>query len=284
MLSGPFLSKDWMGATGSFEEAETVMVGLPYDGTCSFKPGTRFAPQEIRTASIGIETYSPIFGGDMEELSFYDAGDLDFPFGNRDEVLSMIEKAATEVYDAGKKWLGVGGEHLVTLPAVKSCFEKYPDLAIIHFDAHADLRMEYLDEELSHSTVMRRISEFVTPENIIQFGIRSGTKEEFRWMNAHNSLCRYEKDFPQWIKRFENKPVYLTIDLDVLDPSIFPGTGTPEPGGLTYNELINKLVMLKELNIVGADVVELSPHYDPSGVSTITAAKVIREVLFLINP
>lgn len=282
MLTGPFLSKDWMGATNKFESAGCVMVGLPYDGTCSFRPGTRFAPQEIRTASIGLETYSPVFGRDMEEISFYDAGDLDLPFGNREKALSMIEKTALEVYAAGKKWLGIGGEHLVTLPAVKACQEKHPDLAIIHFDAHADLREEYLGEELSHSTVIRRISEFVKPENIIQFGIRSGTKDEFRWMSAHNSLCRYENEFPQWIKRFENKPVYLTIDLDVLDPSIFPGTGTPEPGGMTYNELISRLTMLQGFNIVGADVVELSPHYDMSGVSTITAAKVIREVLFLL--
>lgn len=282
MLSGHFLSKDWMGATNAFEDADCVMVGLPYDGTCSFKPGTRFAPQEIRTASIGLETYSPVFGRDMEEIKFYDAGDLDFPFGNRERALSMIEKTAQEVYSAGKKWLGIGGEHLVTLPAVKACYEKYPDLAVIQFDAHADLRADYLGEELSHSTVIRRISEFIKPKNIIQYGVRSGTKDEFEWMQDNKTLFSSRKDLENRISTLKDQPVYLTIDLDVLDPSIFPGTGTPEPGGMNYNKLLNKLVLLEGLNIVGADVVELSPHYDMSGVSTITAAKVIREVLFLL--
>jgi agmatinase len=283
MLSVSFLSKDWMGATGSFEEADCVMVGLPYDGTCSFKPGARFAPQEIRTASIGIETYSPVFGRDMEEIKFYDAGDLDFPFGNRGKVLSMIETTAREVYAANKKWLGVGGEHLVTLPVVKACREKHPDLAVIHFDAHTDLRMDYLGEELSHSAVIRRVSEVIKPENLIQMGIRSGMKDEFDWMKEHNTLYADEAAFSDRVKQLKKQPVFLTIDLDVLDPSIFSGTGTPEPGGMSYNELIGRLAMLKGLNIVGADVVELSPHYDPSGVSTITAAKVIREVLFLLG-
>ncbi len=281
MLTGPFLSKNWMGSVESFNEADCIMVGLPYDGTCSFRPGARFAPQEIRLASYGIETYSPVFDKDLSEIKFYDAGDIEFEFGDREDSLFKIERAAKETYLQNKKWLGIGGEHLVTFPAVKACLEKYPDLNIIHFDAHTDLINAYLNQKLSHAAVMRRILELISPENLIQTGIRSGTKEEFEWIKENKTLFNDEESFAERIAKLNNKPVYLSVDLDVLDPSIFCGTGTPEPGGLTFNELIDRLHLLKNLNIVGADVVELSPHYDMSGVSTITAAKVIREVLFL---
>jgi len=270
-----------MGSVESFNEADCIMVGLPYDGTCSFRPGARFAPQEIRLASYGIETYSPVFDKDLSEIKFYDAGDIEFEFGDREDSLFKIERAAKETYLQNKKWLGIGGEHLVTFPAVKACLEKYPDLNIIHFDAHTDLINAYLNQKLSHAAVMRRILELISPENLIQTGIRSGTKEEFEWIKENKTLFNDEESFAERIAKLNNKPVYLSVDLDVLDPSIFCGTGTPEPGGLTFNELIDRLHLLKNLNIVGADVVELSPHYDMSGVSTITAAKVIREVLFL---
>jgi len=280
MLTGPFLSKNWMCSIESFDEAEIVMVGLPYDGTCCSRPGTRFGPQEIRLASIDIESYSPIFNKDLADIKFYDAGELEFQFGNRDDALLKIECAARETFSVGKKWFGVGGEHLVTLPAVKACHEKYPELAVIHFDAHADLNETFLNESLSHATVVKRICDFVNPKNLSQIGIRSGTKDEYDWIKQHNTLVHSPG---QLLDRVQNKPVYLTIDLDALDPSVLPGTGTPEPGGLSFNDLMLWLVSIRGLNIVGADVVELSPHYDRSGVSTITAAKVIREVLFVAN-
>lgn len=283
MLTGPFLPKNWLGAVEEFDRADCVMVGLPYDGTCSFRPGTRFAPQEIRLASQGIETYSPAMDKDINDIKFYDAGELEFQFGNRDDTISKIERAAQETFSQNKKWIGVGGEHLVTLPAVKACYEKHPDLTVIQFDAHTDLIDEYLGEKLSHATVMRRISEFVAHENIIQTGLRSGTKEEFDWIKENKTMFNTNEEFSKRVKQLNNTPVYLTIDLDVLDPSIFSGTGTPEPGGLSFNGFMNRLYMLKELNIVGADVVELSPHYDNSGVSTITAARIIREVLLILG-
>ncbi len=279
MLTGPFLPRSWLGSVNEIEKADCIMVGLPYDGTCSFRPGTRFAPQEIRLASQGIETYSPILGKDLSESKFYDAGELEFQPANKEDTLFKIERAAREVFFENKKWLGVGGEHLITLPAVKACFEKHPDVAIIQFDAHADLIKDYMGEKLSHATVIRRISEFINPKNIIQTGIRSGTKEEFQWIMKNKTLFNSDEEFINRIKNLNDTPVYLTIDLDVLDPSVLKGTGTPEPGGMSFKELAGRFIALKNLNIVGADIVELSPHYDPSGVSTITAAKVIREVL-----
>lgn len=270
-----------MGAVENFADARWVMVGLPYDGTCSYRPGTRFGPAAIREASWGLETYSPYQDKDLESVPFYDAGDLEFPFGNREETLSRIHHAATEVLAADKRWLGIGGEHLVTYPVIQAYVEKYPDLAILHFDAHADLREDYLGETLSHATVLRRCVELISPDRLVQVGIRSAPAEEFAWMHQHDTLVKSLADFPQALQRLAGKPVFLTIDLDVLDPSVLPGTGTPEPGGLQFSELLDWLLACRELHLVGADVVELSPHYDASGVSTAVATKVIREVLLL---
>lgn len=281
MLTGDFLSKNWPCSKENFEDADWVMVGLPYDGTCSYRPGTRFAPEMIRHAALGLEDYSPYQDKDLSEVAFYDAGELDLPFGNRDKVLEMIYTATKETLDADKKWLGIGGEHLVTLPALEAYSKKYKELYVIHFDAHTDLREEYLGEKLSHATVMRRISEIISPERLMQIGIRSGTREEFQWMKKHNTLINDRSQIPEIIQRLAGKNVFISIDLDVLDPGIFSGTGTPEPGGMSFNELISWVVAFSGLNIVGADVVELAPNYDTSGVSTVTAAKVIRELLLL---
>lgn len=283
MLKVPFLPRNWTNSTENFDEADCVMVGLPYDGTCSYRPGARFGPELIRIASYGLESYSPIQERDLDDVKFYDAGEIEFQLGNREDSLQKIETAAEETLLHNKKWLGVGGEHLVTFPAIKAYSKKYPELYVIHFDAHADVREDYIEEKLSHACVMRRISEIITPDNLIQIGIRSGTQEEFEWMKENNTIAKTQEEFKERLKFPENKPVFLSVDLDVLDPSLMSGTGTPEPGGMTYNELMSWLMLLKNLNIVGADVVELSPHYDQSGVSTVTAAKVIREVLLLMN-
>ncbi len=287
MLTGPFLPKNWLASMDLFQDAEWVMVGLPYDGTTSYRPGTRFAPEAIRQASWGLETWSPFFQSDLADVRFYDAGDLELPFGNRDESLARIRQAAEETLQAGKHWFGVGGEHLVTLPVVETYLEKYPDLALLHFDAHGDLREDYLGETLSHATVLRRIVEHpnMSPDRLVQIGIRSGPKEEFDWMRQHETLLHPSgspEALTRALQRLSGRPVFVTLDLDVLDPSIFAGTGTPEPGGLTFVELIEWLKVFKGINMVGADVVELSPHYDSSGVSAVVAAKVVRE-LFLLS-
>ena len=260
------------------------MVGLPYDGTTSNRPGTRFGPAATREASWGLETYSPIWNVDLEdEGRFYDAGELDIPIGNREACLEVMRQACSDVLDANKHWLGVGGEHLVTYPAFSEVVKRYPDLGLLHFDAHADLRDDYLGETLSHATVLRRCVEQINPEHFVQIGIRSGPRDEWNWMRSHNTLCTSIDAAPVYRKRLEGRPVYLTIDLDCLDPSVLPGTGTPEPGGLTYNELLSYLQAFSGLNIVAADVVELSPHYDPTGVSSVVAAKVVRDVLMMVG-
>lgn len=278
MLRGPFLDRTWMGQNPDYESSNIVMLGLPFDGTVSYRPGSRFAPEQIRLASWGLEEYSPFFDKDLADVNFHDAGDLEFPLGNTYKTLEQIEQNVEDIYKDNKKVFGIGGEHLVTLPEVKAVSKFYDDLAIVHFDAHTDLREEYLGEEMSHSAVIRHISKFVKPENIKQIGIRSGMKEEWDFMAKHKTLCKYYSD----LDSLRTKNIFITVDLDCLDTSIMPGTGTPEVGGMTFNELVGWFNYLKEFNIVGADVVELAPDYDSSGVSTAVATKVIRELLMIM--
>lgn len=280
-MNDVFLPKTFSGCDSSFSDAGLVIFGAPFDGTTTFRPGARFAPQAMRTESIGIETYSPYFDVDLTDFLIHDAGDLDLPFGNTKSALDMISVFADRVYSHGKKPVMLGGEHLATLPIAARAVKEYKDLCVIHFDAHTDLRSEYLGEELSHSTVMKRIWDIVGDGRIFQYGIRSGTREEFYWAGeGHTKLSRYDfSGLAEAVKEIGERPVYLTIDLDVLDPSVMPGTGTPEAGGVTFKELIWALRIIRPLNIIGADIVELSPHYDHSGVSTAVACKVVREVL-----
>ncbi len=280
-MSINFLPKKFLGCESEFKEAECVIFGAPFDGTTTFRPGTRFAPQTMRVESIGLETYSPYFDMDIEEYKVCDNGDLDLPFGAVNSALDMIKKEAKLIFDSNKKPIMIGGEHLVSLPVIEEAHKKYKDLCIIHFDAHTDLREHYLGEKLSHSSVMKRVWDFVGDDRIYQFGIRSGTKEEFYWAkDGHTYLNKFNfNTLDEIVEKLKDKPIYLSIDLDVLDPSIMSGTGTTEAGGVSFNELIEAIKLVSNLNIIGADVVELSPHYDNSGVSTAVACKVLREVL-----
>lgn len=277
-MLGPFLDRNWMGQNPDYNSSEIVMLGMPFDGTVSYRSGSRFGPEMIRLSSWGMETYSPYFDKDLEDVNFHDIGDLEFPLGNTDKSLELIKENVEQIYSDKKKVFGVGGEHLVTLPTIQAISKHLDNLAIVHFDAHTDLRKEYLGEEMSHSAVIYHIGELIGFENIKQIGIRSGMKEEFDIMEKFNT--RLNK--PEQLQELKGKNVFITVDLDVLDPSIMSGTGTPEAGGLTFNELIDWLKGLKGLNIIGADVVELAPHYDASGVSTAVAGKVIRELLMCL--
>ena len=275
MLTGPFLDRNWMGENKNYDSADIVMLGLPFDGTVSYRPGSRFAPEQIRLASWGLEEYSPYFNKHLEDCNFHDAGDLEFPLGNTQGSLNLIEKNVKEIYKDGKRVFGIGGEHLVTLPEIQAISEFYNNLAIVHFDAHTDLREEYLGEKLSHSAVIRHSADIIGFENLKQIGIRSGMKEEFELMKKHGTLIHEHHE----LDCLKSKNIFVTVDLDVLDTSIMPGTGTPEAGGLTFKKLVNWFKYLSNFNIVGADVVELAPDYDASGVSTAVATKVIRELL-----
>lgn len=278
MLRGPFLDRNWMAQNPDYNSANIVMLGLPFDGTVSYRSGSRFAPEQIRLASWGLEEYSPIFDKELADVNFHDAGDLEFPLGNTYKSLEQIKDNVEDIYKDEKKVFGIGGEHLVTLPEIQAISKYIDNLAIVHFDAHTDLREEYLGEEMSHSAVIRHISNIIGAENIKQIGIRSGMKEEWDFMQQHNTICHKYSD----LDSIKDKNIFVTVDLDCLDTSIMPGTGTPEPGGMSFNELIGWFKYLKDFNIIGADVVELAPDYDTSGASTAVATKVIRELLMIM--
>lgn len=274
----------FLACEAAFSDAKTVLFGAPFDGTTSFRPGTRFGPSAIRSESFGIETYSPYCDRDLTDCAIYDGGDLELPFGNTERVLSMIEDYTDQVLSAGKRFVMLGGEHLVTLGSLRAVCRRYPDLHIIHLDAHTDLRTDYLGEALSHSTVLYHAWKLVGDGRIFQFGIRSGEKYEFEFAKQHTTLRKFDlQGFEETVKALEGKPVYFTLDLDVLDPSIFCGTGTPEAGGVTFKELMQAILQLNRLNIVGCDINELSPHYDHSGTSTAVACKVTREILLQLT-
>ncbi len=276
---------NFIGAEHAFADANVVLFGAPYDSTTSFRPGTRFGPSAIRTESFGIETYSPYQNRDLETDSrVHDSGDIELPFGAPDRALDMIEARANEILAAGKVPFLLGGEHLVTLGAVRAAAKRFPDIRIIHFDAHADLREDYLGVKLSHACVMRRCHDILGDGRIWQFGIRSGTRDEFAFMKAGHVVSEPFSAKTLSSLSFPNgTPVYLTVDLDVLDPSEFPGTGTQEAGGLRFAELHSALCeILTRFNVVALDNVELSPALDSSGRSTALACKLLREELLAL--
>lgn len=270
----------------AFEEADTVLFGAPFDCTTSYRPGTRFGSAAIRHESYGLESYSPYQDRDLLDALVFDSGDLELPFGSPERALADIEERASLILQAGKRPFLLGGEHLVTLGAVRAAVKRFPDLHIVHFDAHADLRSEYLGVSLSHACVLRRCWELVGDGRIFQFGIRSGDREEFRWGASHVKTSRFSfEGLEETLRSLAGQPVYFTVDLDVLDPSVFPGTGTPEPGGVPFDELRRAATLVcRSANVVACDVNELSPPYDPSGNSTAAACKIVREMLLALLP
>lgn len=275
----------FIACDSEYDDAKIVLFGAGFDGTTSFRPGTRFAPAAIRNESFGIETYSPYQDKDMLDYSYFDSGDLELPFGSTNIAVADIAMRADMILTDGKIPFMIGGEHLVTLGSVMAVTEKFEELYIVHFDAHADLRDDYLGQKLSHACVLRRCHELVGDGHIFQFGIRSGDREEFLFANEHTEMHKFNFDeLEETVEKLNGKNVYLTVDLDVLDPSIFPGTGTPEAGGVSFDELRRALTLVcSKLNIVACDVNELSPVYDQSGVSTAVACKIIREMLLAMS-
>lgn len=263
------------------ELAKVILFGAPMDYTVSFKTGTRFGPQGIRNASLGLEEYSPVLDRHLSTIPFADLGDLVLPFGNVEKTLQLIYEATKEIVQADQIPFMLGGEHLVSFPAIKAVAEKYPDLVLLHFDAHTDLREEFFGEELSHATVIRRVAEVINPGNIYQFGIRSGERHEFKYAAEHTHLTQdiVLEPLQNILPQLAGRAIYLTLDIDVLDPAFAPGTGTPEPGGVSSGELFTALRLLQGQNIVGMDLVEVSPPLDSSGITTILGAKLVREAL-----
>ncbi len=275
----------FLGCDADYNESKIVIFGAPFDSTTSYRPGTRFASRVMRAESYGLETYSPYQNLDVTDYKIFDGGDLELCFGDTNLALDDIKNFAGKIFADKKIPVMIGGEHLVTLGMFRAAVEKYPEINVIHFDAHTDLRDDYLGAKLSHATVIRRIYDIIGDGKIFQFGIRSGDRPEFEFAKNHTRLQKFNFDgLEKVIAEVADKPIYLTIDLDVLDPSVFPGTGTPEAGGVTFLELLNAaLKVIQGGNVVAVDLLELSPPYDPSGYSTATALKILREIILALS-
>lgn len=277
--------ESFIGCESSYEEAKIVLFGAPFDSTTSFRPGARFGSSAMRHESFGLETYSPYQDKDLMDYKVFDGGDLELCFGSQESALEDIEERASIIINDGKMPLLIGGEHLVTLGAVRAAVKKWDNLHIIHFDAHADLRDDYLGARLSHACVIRRCHELVGDGRIHQFCIRSGEKSEFLFANDHTDMHKFDfAGLKELVNELKEKqvPVYFTIDLDCLDPSVFPGTGTPEAGGVSFKELLDAIMLVSEANVMAADVNELAPMLDVSGASTAVACKVLRELMLTL--
>ena len=283
-----YSGREFIGSTSEYDEADVVIYGMPMDWTVSFRAGTRLGPQRIREVSILLEEYSPYLDRHLEEVSYFDAGDVPLAFGNPQKSVEQIYEYVRDLLADGKFPLGLGGEHLVSWGPIRAMAEKYPDLAVVQFDAHADLREDYEGEPYSHAAVLRKACDIVGPKNVYQFGIRSGTREEFHWARENTNFHPFDVYEPlkSRIEELKGRPVYLTIDIDVVDPAEAPGTGTLDAGGITARELFKSLQLLGEagINIVGFDLVEVSPVYDPAEQTQILASKIVREVLLGLVP
>ena len=270
--------------TQIMRKAEAVIYGMPMDWTVSFRPGSRFGPARIREVSVGLEEYSPYLDRELEEVKFFDAGDIPLPFGNPQKSIDMIEEYVAGLLADGKFPIGMGGEHLVSWPVIKAMYKKYPDLAVIHMDAHTDLREDYEGEPLSHAAIIRKAADLIGPTNMYSFGIRSGLKEEFQWAKENGMhLTKFDvlEPLKEVLPQLAGRPVYVTIDIDVLDPAHAPGTGTVDCGGITTKELLASIhaIAHSDINVVGCDLVEVAPIYDPSEQTANTASKLIREMI-----
>ena len=278
----------FMGAQRSLDQCKVSLFGVPYDGTCCFRPGARFGPSAVRDDSYGIETYCPQLNLDLEDIKFADLGSLDVPLGDAQLTIDYVKDATDILLKHNIKPLIIGGEHSITTGIIKSIISNYPELIMIQLDAHADLRDEWLGSRFSHACTMKRCLEILPSKKIFQVGIRSGTKSEFLEMNNAKRLIQHKcgenaKYLEEALKNFKGKPVYLTFDLDWFDPSVMPGTGTPEPGGYFWGDFAAIIDVIKSHNLVGADLVELSPKLDNSGISNNLAAKVIRSLIMLLD-
>lgn len=273
----------FIAAHPSYEDADVVIYGMPMDFTVSYKPGSRFGPKRIREVSLGLEEYSPYLDRELTEVKYFDAGDIPLPFGNPQKSIDIISEYVAKLLADNKFPLGLGGEHLVAWPIIREVYKKYPDMAILHFDAHADLRTDYEGEPLSHATPLRKAVDLIGGQNVYQFGIRSGMKEEFDFakQNIHFHPFDVLEPLKKVLPTLKGRPVYITIDIDVLDPAYAPGTGTLEAGGVSAKELLAAIheIARSEVQVVGTDVVEVSPPFDSADQTAIVASKLVREII-----
>lgn len=268
-------------ASADHAAPDAVILGVPYDRTQSYRRGAALGPQAIREASQSIESYSPALDRDLEELRLTDLGDLPVNDLEPPTMVAAVERAISSL-GATALPVVLGGDHTLTVGAVRALAAQHPHLMLVQFDAHADLRDVYEADSWSHACAMRRAWEILGDGRIVQLGVRSGTREEFSFARER---CRWSLGaltVPETVFReLRQSPVYLSVDIDVLDPACAPGTGNPEPGGPVFRELLEALRLLRGMRVVGIDITEVSPPHDPSGITAVAAATLVRELALL---
>lgn len=265
-------------AVDTYDDSEFVILGAPFDRTTTFRSGARLAPTSIRAASSNFEKELFELGVTFDDIKVHDEGDL-YEEGTVDEMVSAIEEEARRIVKDGKFLVTMGGEHSVSPPLVKALGK---DISVITIDAHLDYREEYQGLKNSHACAHKRIEDVVGKGNVFAFGVRSISGDEDRESALYADAFRIreqgcEKVFDEMLGKLKREPVYLSLDIDGIDPAYAPGTGTPEPFGLTpwdVRHIVNRLGD----RLVGFDVVEVCPPYD-NGNTAILAARLIREVI-----
>lgn len=269
----------FLGCRDAEADSRAVLLGLPLDATGCGRAGVKDGPAAVRQASQFLEEYSLSLRADFRDVRVYDALDVPLPPGNLPGALKAIEDEAGRVLTAGLALLALGGEHLVTLPLVRAAAARYPGLRVLQLDAHADLADQYGGEPLTHATVMRRVMEQVGPGRLIQAGIRSGTAEEEAFAETNTLWLdpRTPAGLEATRRALKGHPVYLTIDIDVLDPAFAPGVSCPEPAGWTTGEALAVLSGLAGLEVVALDLVEVCPPADAGAATAVAAARILRD-------
>ena len=272
------------GAPAASSEPDSpiaTIFGVPFDSTHSYRPGCRFGPDAIREAFNNIEVFHPKFGVDLEDANVEDLGNASQTVV-ASKMIEMVKKITNELVSLGRQILILGGEHSLTYGAYTS-FPK--DTGFVVFDAHYDLRDQYADTRLGHASYLRRIVEDRGPEKILHVGARAFVKEELEFQQEYNIKtiseqqvreCRGPELLNDFVSSFDS--IYLSVDLDVLDPAFGPGVGNPEAAGMTSRELFDLIYSLEQANVVCADIVELNPQFD-NGSTAVLAAKVISTLI-----
>ena len=279
-----FFHTKFIDSLDSINDADIVLAGFPYDGTSSYRSGSRFAAREIRSYSYeAIEDFSFHLHKGLDSVKFFDAGDMELMVGDPQTAIENMQTAANSIIRTGKKLLAIGGEHLITLPLFLATQKIHGDFTLLQLDAHADLRPEYADNQLSHASVMNLCLQNNLTK-LIQIGVRSGTKEEYQMRQNDQRIIPLTNinGLAKIINK--NEKIYLSLDVDFFDPAQFPATGTPEAGGASFDDFIKILQILldKQVNLIGADINEFIPDLDHTKISTSMAAKLVREILLTL--
>jgi agmatinase len=276
------VSPRFIACTRSPDEAQIVFFGIPFEGTVNLRKGADRGPLDLRLASDSIETYSPALGRDLEDLAMADLGDCELPDGSPRSQLEAARQEIRRFWRPGLRPVMLGGDHTATLPVIEVLAAAVPDLRILHIDAHPDTREEFLGERFCYASAIARVMEVVPPERVFQVGMRTGSREEFerRLPNFFPVTAIAPGDAVRKIlPELRRHPVYVTIDIDVLDPSEAPGTGSPEPGGLRVPEVVELIRLLQGSEVVGTDLVEVAHAHDPSGRTGIAGSWILREAI-----